>query len=216
MPDTTAEQGSTPVSETELQVVRLFETGLNSPDIMGFHGTSIEAVLHLSKHGVLPPGFVSPNFYFAPITDAQSFEQAHQHASDYARWSGWVQFILPHLLPYLPENTDPWIIKDLGHNPKGIYDLIGGKLPAKEVDRLCDEADQRGGVVLALSKNLAKDYIIKDSPDADPVGQPELIVEEKNGLPIKHVVGIEPQGDYEWRVLEELQERSSPKMPNSS
>ena len=44
------------IAERERRLVSLFESGLDSPDIMAYHGTSLEALQELIKTGNLPTG----------------------------------------------------------------------------------------------------------------------------------------------------------------
>ena len=50
------EEINSPEAERERKIADLFEQGLDSPDIMAYHGTSLEAINELIKTGKLPSG----------------------------------------------------------------------------------------------------------------------------------------------------------------
>ncbi len=51
-----AELNENEIKEREKKIADLFEQGLDSPDIMAYHGTSLEAINELIKTGYLPTG----------------------------------------------------------------------------------------------------------------------------------------------------------------
>lgn len=82
-----------------------------------------------------------------------------------------------------------------------LYDLLKRKGHSdQDVKRVLVEATQREGIVLAIRKTIVGIFDLHE----DVTDREALAVVCPQGLPIEHICGIEPCGDYEYEQLEKL------------
>jgi hypothetical protein len=202
------------------KILQLTEEGIDEDreDIIGFHGTSIEAIAYLSKHGRLPvSGKEVDDFYFCPKDDPE----AQEWAADYANINGicWAVyklllergFVLEDKLRY--KFFSMWefpvsivggsiLINDHDSFPDGdSRDIIASLkeqsiISRSEFSRICQSlVNIRKGVSLAISSAVN---------DLHPVDHGEgagRSITVPTGLSIDYIVGIEPHSQFEWDEL---------------
>lgn len=212
------------------QIVELFTSGLNSEDIIGYHGTSLESVRYLLDKGYLPGStggqleghHPSGHLYFFPlaskvsdlgmrsykaydfITDEkEAVEQASGYASDLAG-----QHFLVSSLGYNLDDRQvgtlarDLILSDTDNFKKAYSFFVNNGVQKKSLDQLIQKAKQRKGVILALAKNVLSDYSVGIG---DP-GERDLDLKVGHGLLCENLAGIEPLSQESWDFFEELQE----------
>lgn len=80
------------------------------------------------------------------------------------------------------------------------------------VEDMWNEATRlRKGVIVGISSDIAQDYEEDNTQDVD-----QCSVTTVEGLSLRYITGIEPQGDFEWEWLVALQERVNLVIPHDS
>lgn len=201
-------------------VPELLEKGLDSGDIIGYHGTSLEAVLKLHETGRMPDGGrCLGEFYFATISDFDG-GPADFTRRVYAPKNAVIHFIISRL-PFVPTEEDVQALSEYcdcdvrgklcqnnqfskGH-ADGLHSVIQkcerAGLDDLTLNRFFQRAKrERKGIVLTIGNALARDFTVHTVRN-DPE---DSYVQVSGGLPIKYITGIEPCGQYEWDVLANL------------
>lgn len=203
--------------EYKRKIVELFEIGETSEDIHAWHGTSIEAILYLAKHGRLPiSGLSEDTLYYAPKEFMHI--EAKEHASMYANELAEEYYVLSHL---------PFEVKDYNLF-SGIFDnenynadckefvendlkkFIKKEITPNNFDEklfrsLVTEAPKKcKGVLISLSKRIAQDY---EEHGGDDMDFEDMCIQTKDGLPLQYITGIVPLGQYEREELEKIKKQ---------
>ncbi len=211
--------------QREKQVVELFEMGLDDEEnTAGYHGMSLETLQFLIEQGHIPgysreevsslvePGdlfFVAiPECFpeFDKLIQTNRYESPDKHAAGYANDLGKSHYILKQLgLPL--NNTEIMVAVIQAEDDQESFDLLVQKSGKKidEIKKIFRDARKRKGIVVALSKSLfTSDKHIRYGDD-----EADLRIQLPNGLTLKDIVGIDPQGQEELKFLEKLQEKYS-------
>lgn len=191
-------------------VFQLFKVGLDSKDIYAFHGTTIEAIQYLSKHGTMPHSqFYGKEFYYAQLNPKSrkdvdfNYESQLEHAEFYAEWNVWKYYVLERL-GFVPSDMSGFMYMDIDGQGDRLYKEF---LEEAEEHGVNDEAvrslikeaeNNRKGVVVTLSKGVKKDF-----KEAE-VDEDQRSISTPSGLPIKYITGIKPLGEYEKELLEQM------------
>ena len=203
------------------KVAALLEMGLDSPATIGFHGTSIEAVIQLIRTGILPGGvqydpYVRGKLFFSP---ADSFpkpelcshlgerERGIEISADMAALSARRHFLLNAFGFGFADHKAALHVGALFDEAYWYDDRLNRQLQKffagrgwdwSKVNELKAESEKRRGVVLCLGPLL----------DGETIGlsnEKHLYLTTPEGLSIDRFVGLEPQGEAEFEFLEELQ-----------
>lgn len=214
-------------------IIAAAERGIDAADIVGFHGTSVEALEYLRDHGVLIAGEgggpgTENSLYFAPINSqfpkmpkvpkylGENKMAAFKHAISYAeRISQEHNFVTQLGLeledPKIRENAMVLVEHFQDESPfQEAWSFFQKQGISYEIlAKALNGCRMRKGVVLALGKEI-KMYEIKpgDGPEKSP-GDYRVVVPE--GLPLKTIVGIEPVGQIEWDFLNRFRGRKKKK-----
>lgn len=207
-------------------LIHLFENGLNSENIIAYHGTSIQAIDQIIRGGVLrgsryddkysdPKGHLyvfptldylkqySPEYKIAfPEEYSKLEERAGGYAGDRAR-----EYYLAEKLGIDMvsesgrDDLDEILFAGLTSELRQKY-FAGGQL--SEPEKLFKEMETRKGVVLGLHKDLLEKYQIKHDGKQQDDG---WYIDVKNGLDYKLLCGIEPLGQVEWDFFTDLKKK---------
>ena len=189
------------------RIVRLFEKGLDDGSSIGLHGTSLEAILHLSRYGRLPnTGRETDKFYFH-LLQSQEFNPVLEEAKIYAKWNALNQY-LKQKLPFEPdpeELASIRLVDEFEELPKLAEQCKRHGITEGQINRWIDEFEHSNsrGVVISVARRLAKDFKIEKG-EGNPL---ERYVRIPSGLRLDYIRGIEPIGQYEWDKLIEIQDR---------
>ncbi len=209
------------VKESARKVAELFESGLDREDeAIGVHGTSIEAIMYLAEHGKLPPGARTPGeFYYYPL--GKGFDAVDRAKKIYADWNV-MKYYISSKLPFkldkgLYEELSQFILLNGDSKedyPKLLRMCNRHGITERQLSAWGEEARSQGrkGVVILLSKDILKDGY-KVSEDKTGSDDNEARFSIKRGLPLKYIIGIEPVGNYEYKKLEELQNKVRKAVP---
>ncbi len=182
------------------RTIELFENGISETPY-AWHGTSIQAIIYLARHGKLPAeGTLGDSFYYAP--EAANPGEQEQHARVFAEHEAKYRFLLSRL-PYDP--TDKQTLKfsdptDVDYEEIIIPEAIKHGMKPRTVELLYYEGRQFKGVLIGVTEAVAA------------YGELTTAIEDEryaiipDGLPIDHITGIEPLSDHEWDILTGLQE----------
>lgn len=206
------------------KLVVLFETGLDSNDCIGYHGTSLEAVEFMIENGHLPGGkfehidSMENWLYFSPKYPMRSDykEKASnpiEEAKGYAGYIAGSHFLLRELGLDIDnqefENKARNLVadtpNDMFNDPEAehrFFQKMG--INRESLDLLIKKARKRKGLVLGLSEERMSFQIILPG-DA---GGEDMRVHIPDGLGVDFLSGLEPVGDEEWEYFEKLQEQN--------
>jgi hypothetical protein len=156
---------------------------LNSPDehdVVGYHGTSLWAVLCAARFGALPNRSLEERrFFYFPI----EYPAAWAEASDYARSNSIVHFAR-EFVPY--DSIDAFFAAlDVGdHDPNAVAEDVVAEGALR-------------GVVISLRSSVA-------ALPSEPIDIPEnerCVRVGRAGLPIRHIALIHPLGIRDQEIL---------------
>lgn len=186
------------------KVSSLFEIGLDNPHVLGYHGTSIEAIEHLAKTGYLPnTGRHKNELYFYP-TNAVGIDNVIEETKMYSRWNAWKHF-MTNQLPFEPNYDELCVFddSDLSELPTLARQCEEYNISEYQLNRLLGKAKrERKGVIISLSPDIINEFKLYTP---SKVEQDERYIKVPQGLNIDYIAGIEPVGQFEWNVLEKYQ-----------
>lgn len=202
------------VPENERAVVNLFESGLErKSEAFAMHGTSLEAIQHLIETGVMPAeGRLPGEFYFLSL-ERHGVTEAMKGAVAYAQWNANKHYISDRL-PFelnkaLFEGLSQFVADTaIAQGQSEHFDQFLDAALQHEISRkqltawLMESIKNRGGVVILIDPRAEQDF--KTHYDDDPNMDGDYL-RAPEGLPLEYIIGIEPQGDYEYEFLEALQ-----------
>lgn len=174
-----------------------FERGLDRrADIMGWHGTSLEAMESALRHGVLLPSPVahgmasagSSVFYF-PVDEQRDFTAYVPGKFVNNGRPRAVRTAISHLASYDPEGGE------------ALATLASWGTSRERLVQVTKEAQGRKGVLIALSLSATADF---PNLDGDRPGWDRRLV-VPGGLPLSAIAGVDPLGDQEFTFFEQLQ-----------
>jgi len=200
------------------RVAELSEIGEKSEDIHAWHGTSIEAISYLAKHGRLPVGgLYEDTLYYA--TNKSMHIGAQDHASMYANDLAKEYFVL-NQLPFEVKNRQ--LFSGIFDNKN--YDDETRKLVENDLRKFIEEevipnnfnedifrilvreANKRNGAIISLSKRITQDY---EEHMGDDMEFEDMCIQTKDGLPIQYITGIVPLGPTEREELEKIKQQAT-------
>lgn len=205
------------------QVKKLAEEGIDEEqnNVIGYHGTSIEAIAHLAQFGKLPANghWRGKIFFWSPEVLKEKEGTAMKIAADYAhlngiRWHVFKQLLDQGLVLEDKLRSDflsmwesimeidsngirlcPYSVanEDTEEYDATVATLEGQSIMShKDFVLLYEEIySTRRGVVLGIADSIS---CLKPSDG----GCADLVVSASQGLPIEHICGIEPMGQFEW------------------
>ncbi len=204
-------------AERKKIIVELAAKDLNSPDIIAYHGLSIETLEYLINQGCLPGDTVNSdpknigNLFFFPRETQNPIERAasvagiiaqHHHASS--------KLELPIDNPdyhelltglwgntFKPEDKEKFIQSDWVTGLKKIFEKTK-KTEDELFDALLEAQDYRGFVV-GLNKKTLTDF--KKNPGDSPE---DFYINCPFGLDIKYLSALRPLGKKEQEFIESL------------
>lgn len=194
----------------------LFAKGIDrrDPSILGYHGTSVQAVRALAERGFLPVAkglkHVSGNtndtaygIHIAPNMDnkvAKTLEFRRDQAIDpYDDAMGFAKHVAARHVFFDRHGMN----MDRATHHRAADDMMMGQLASKKdpesiikrlrLDPSPKEAVQ-AGVVLAISDKVAERFRLVVGGDGNDINI------ATNALPIEYIIGIDPQNDaaYDW------------------
>ncbi len=206
------------IENRKKKLASLFESGLDSEDCIGYHGTSLEALEYMIEHGYLPGNSDQDKInaiHFYPLRSA--FKDVHSNtpleenvvkeAAGYASDISGEHYFLKKLnIPFDNEETrlkSRYLVIGCPNDPSDPnaeynYFLKMG-VDKRALDEALFEARKRKGVVLSFNNEIVKSFKIMPGDPGD------LKIITPNGLSLDYISGIEPMGQKEWDYLEKLQ-----------
>ena len=168
------------------KIGELFEVGLDSNDIIGYHGTSVDAILKMDENGRLPPGRIfGSKLFFHPIYLHECSEEV---VIKNAEVSALANTKILYAFKAIEAADEDYIkITDLGYlswdqsgnseievqRYKSLLNEISKKyeLTPQKLEQILETANElnRDGCILSFSRKLAKDFDISVLP---PRGHP--------------------------------------------
>lgn len=199
--------------------MKLAEQGINPdhPDVIGFHGTSAEAIRHLAEHGRMPiGGLLEDRFFISPKDRTTGWCEGYTPQND-AKKYGLINAVRSKLISDITQQrelTREEIMRifmgfestDMLVNPLGKEDDVAQAfvMNALGIPRHADYKKyiemiqrERKGILLTLGKSILKNPSVVTMHDGD------YVITDPRGISIEHIHGIEPLGDYEWKELME-------------
>ena len=226
-----SEGGNQEKQEKIKRVIQLFEAGLDSPDCIGYHGTSLEAMDFLIEHGHLPGGGYDKGsttdipdgekylYFFPKKSEFSKHELADSFLEDeeiLEETKGYSQGIAGshYLLKKLGLNIDDQDLEFKARCLTGRIPIdaeeeyqhfIGLGINEKVLDKTIEEAKKRRGVILVLSKKVLESHVISNGDEEG--GDLRILIPE--GLTLEFLSGIEPVGQEEYRYFATLQKQNT-------
>ncbi|MFP4523392.1 MAG: hypothetical protein ACOCQQ_02565 [Candidatus Nanoarchaeia archaeon] len=186
------------------KVAQLFELGLDNLRVLGYHGTSTEAIEHLAKTGYLPnTGRHENELYFYP-TNAIGINDVGKETKMYSRWNAWKHF-MTNQLPFEPNYDELCVFDDsyLSELPTLAKQCEEYNIFEYQLNRLLDKTKrERQGVIISLSPDIVNEFKLHTP---SKVKQDKRYIKVPQGLNINYIASIEPVGQFEWNILEKYQ-----------
>lgn len=204
---------------------RLVDNGVSENEGIGFHGTTVSAVVKMAQSGIFPTGLQDGGIYIFPRPSKIQIENPKcvLPESDLEAFDGCISYaqtiaseaLLLRALGIVFESREVWS-EFLFHvlSDEGLYDIKGNledKHYPDEIQFLAEDIGIKklfelrkriisitGGIVLALSENVLQDFIVEEAPPEDD----GLRIICPNGIPIDYFDGLLALGDFEEDVLE--------------
>ncbi len=181
-------------------IKKLYESDvdIDSEDVFGFHGTSIEAISYLAIHGRMPTtGLLGTDFHFTTRTTVGY--DPYDEARKYAGINGFRNILLAELKAASVQLdsafiSDILLVAEEGFkcNPD-IYSRLKACLKFKydhHFDRHIESLrSKRKGVIIGVKKRILD---LKPFSGVDE----DLVVKVSNGLPIDYISGIDAIGKF--------------------
>ncbi len=188
------------------EVSRLFEIGIaETPH--SWHGTSVEAIIHLAEHGNLPAtgSFGTEFYYFPEELGDEEVGTAQFYAGRWAEHNA-VKIHVLKRLPFVPRDLGRfmWAVLESGEERDAFLREDAhqhGISMSKLIDMERQARACRSGVVLGLSADIERDFEVVYEHDNE-----RAVRVDASGMPLQYITGIEPAGHYERDVLIKLQE----------
>ncbi len=225
------DESSTNTSEKNKRMQFLsngFSQGLNDPNIIAYHGCTLDTIQYLLEHGKMPGATRNrlattkegnPEISVFPISATTDYEArvgfggdtALEGASSYAGASAEIVTFSRSLGldPHANAETMARIVPDM-ENEQIISELnrVGRQVTVAEIEkaRKITKSSKNGGVVIGISKEAFERYKHRSATSRGEKG--EELIEVPDGLPIQYIVGIEPMGNTEYQFFENLQKES--------
>lgn len=214
-------------------IAEWLEAGSNIPKekAFGFHGTSVEAVVHAARTGRFPIGLAEgvqasddPYWYFYPNVTSSAWRRlvaegavsmkrgtlsssrgensksevaiAWGGAEDYALTIAQHHRFLSTLGLPITEPNNRWATSVL--YPNGRPRKRG--FSEADLARASRAAQRAKGVVLLIGDSAARALPVSNAAPGDDGVRFEVL----GGLPVEHVLAIEPMDDDDWNLLEAL------------
>lgn len=224
-------QGHVLVPEHVRQVVDLVGVGRDAEKIaVGFHGTSLGALVVAMKTGFIPTGRSKDcdgHLYFFPTSHAKinqdglvplAADPKKNDAKGFENASGYANDLSQATLAALALGLD--LSSEVGWRiAMNISDIACGQdIAGKE---LLEKAGVSERTLLVLDRHLTRverGFVLLFGPSAlaehshhlgDPGNGDLKIKLPPEGLSLKHLVGIEPLSDEDFDIIEKLHERYS-------
>jgi|GEM_PF-3126626 len=202
-------------------LVQNFEQGLDSPDIIGYHGASLEVIKDIVKSGKLK-GVVS----FSPKMKVQertlSIYKKDAEFSDktFVKHHGKDE-ALNQVVTYattislrhqvlqaagLPLDDKHYL--DVINDEELQMEMVKNGLINKNIlHEILTRYFNTSGVVIGIHKDALADFTYYEGNLVDEENEIQFLCPE--GIDIKYIVGIEPESEREWNYFENLQNRFS-------
>jgi hypothetical protein len=206
-----------------------FSRGGDHPDKTFLHGTSVRALQAALETGCIPTGLKSDHFtdghiYFAPLPSRFTIENPHcslprsdkealSWVKTYAKTVSRRLAVVERLNLSSDSQTDCFFAERFsGMDYPEEFQLL--KVPPSLAKSGFDqgratelfweiERDQKElGVVLFFSSALARGYSIEQAEGRDE----GVRINSQKGIRLEYLVGIEPQGQEAWEILEAIQQ----------
>lgn len=190
------------------QIKELAEKGVDEDDndIIGLHGTSIEAIRYLAEHGRMPiSGCCKTTFHCALVSGTEYIPGPYAEAKGYAKLNTVRNALIAQLMKQrvaisrasLEEIMgiveDHSILSDVEDSTR-VRELLMSclNMSKQKFAKYYEELYRNShGVVLGIKPTIKElESALGDSED--------LVVVVPEGLQIKHISGIEPEGQSEW------------------
>lgn len=203
----------------------LSKNGVSETDGVAFHGTTVTAILHMAQSGVLPTGLQDGCIYFFPRPSMIHIEHPKcvLPESDIDAYDGCISYaeiiaaecLMLEVLGRGFDSRKIWseflfhVLSEEGEYD--IHDNLRNDYYPDEVKAVAENIgveklqvvgrriiSQTGGVILALSENVLRDFPIEEAPPEDD----GMRVVCPKGIAINYFTGLLALGDYEEAVLE--------------
>ena len=205
-------------------LLRIFELGLDSNDIIGYHGTSLEVVKEMIDTGKIKGGYgghfeneigILPkqlsiflkNAKVKLVSDVEGHldDPSLRAAAGYAKVNAVHHRAMVALGYSLDDRGKYSLVGD-----ENLQDdlLIAGKLTKKEIRVIRNtytKARKMHGVVFGLHKDALTDFDLRPVKESDEKG--ERIIVCPNGIDLRYLIGLEPEGQEEWNYFVKLQKQ---------
>jgi len=185
-------------------IKRLAETSIDVEDksILGFHGTSIEAIRYLAEHGKMPvTGCYDIEFHIAdasgvnydtgPYGEAKKYAEIHVFRNQLIRdLNKLTKLTRERLRDVMIFCEDDWYPFDYD-----FWQFLKESLKMSEYEfmkyiKKLRRNNNHKGVVLAIRNSISE---LKPYAGCEE----DFVVSVPEGLPLQYICGIEPQGKYE-------------------
>lgn len=190
------------------RTIELFENGITETPY-AWHGTSVEAIIHLAQRGRLPAeGTLGNSFYYAP--EAANPGEQERHARVFAEHEAKYRFLLSRL-PYDP--ADKQTLKfsepvDVDFDDIVVPEGVTHGITPRTMELLYYEARKYKGILIGVTEAVTQYGEITTAIEDERYA----IIPE--GLPIEYITGIEPLSDHEWDILTGMQDSLRNSAPN--
>jgi len=173
----------------------LYQKGLDS-DYYGIHGASVDAIVYLAQHGVMPiNGSLDKRFYY--------YKNPAETVSHYARDNG-LDFYVSNRLGINAFNQTYTFDQMIQYFPQLDFfldnEIRPRNLNTEFTSWIALSSNKCFGVIVAVLPTIETDYC---ETDGDDKGH-DYCIETENGLPLQYISGILPLGDYERYVLDRI------------
>ncbi len=217
-------------SERIRHLLNAFEEGMNSPNIIGYHGTSIETIKYITEYGILPGSEVNklstskegcPEFsiYYLKSSkkDAVIFETSGKFyndkllkgAADYAEIIATEHYFMSQLGMNLNTNKRITFVDIEEHTKYREQFMKKHNFSKTQID-VAIKATLKAkpkGVILGISRNALREYSWTETDEGGELA--EVVIKIPKGFIYKNIADIEPQGQAEYNYFTELQNRIS-------
>ena len=194
-------------------VATLAEKGVDpiAPSTFGLHGTSIQAIKYLAKHGRMPASPIYMNEFHIVSKTGKYPRGPYVESQNYARLHTFRNTLILAMRNRMRE-VDPHLIRQvLGLEDdcyeRGIFPGPGEPEIQKKIMKtlnidseyhfgqfLVQMLQEKHGVVLSLCPEILELQHRKGVGD-------DIVVTDPDGVPLNMINGIEPQGQFEWKEL---------------
>jgi|GEM_PF-3499928 hypothetical protein len=226
----TTREGAENKESNDKKLLKLYRAGFPEPEqIFGYHGTSIEAIDALRRTGFYPGSsyevegergmYIAPNTAQLPgvwMSRMVGIGLGSSEAEDFAKSSAQIHYVMKSLgIPFKTQyggRFSAFLMQTLDGMRRTLEEKSNESLVKKfgkeRIEKVIQEAENRRGVLLSISKKVLEAYPVKvvepvteDLPNHDTA---HLYIHTKTGVGIDYFNGLKALGDEEKKYFEAL------------